>query len=106
MMLIWSLVIDCANATVWSVPVSSTYRSYYHQWTVSHQLWPFESLIFWLACALYASFNFNFAQLCFARFLYFFGLLFSLSRSFFASNFFARGRTFSRLSDFLFCCFP
>src|SRR5450755_4411648 len=57
--------------------------------------------------ALYTPlFNFNFAQLCFARFLCFFGLLFSLSRSFFASNFFARGRTFSCLSSFLFCCLP
>src|SRR5258708_36234860 len=53
--------------------------------------------------ALYTSFfNFNFAQLCFARLLCFFNLLFSLSRRFFASKFFARGRTFSYLSNFFF----
>jgi hypothetical protein len=52
---------------------------------------------------LYAPFfNFNFAQLCFARLLCFFNLFFSLSRRFFASKFFARGRTFSCLSNFLF----
>jgi hypothetical protein len=57
--------------------------------------------------ALYAPFfNFNFAQLCFARLLCFFNLLFSLSRSFFASKFFARGRTFNCLSNFFFYCFP
>jgi hypothetical protein len=47
-------------------------------------------------------FNFNFAQLFFARFLYFFYLLFCLSRNFFASKFFARNRTFSFLSNFFF----
>ena len=57
--------------------------------------------------ALYTSlFSFNFAQLCFTRFLYFLNFLFNLSRSFFASNFFARNRTFSCLSDFLFYCLP
>src|ERR1700733_10653595 len=56
---------------------------------------------------LYALFfNFNFAQLFFARFLYFFYLFFCLSRSFFASKFFARNRTFSFFSNFLFYCFP
>jgi hypothetical protein len=57
--------------------------------------------------ALYALlFNFNFAQLFFARFLYFLCLLFCLSRSFFASKFFARGRTFNFLPSFLFYCLP
>src|SRR5258708_6941208 len=51
-------------------------------------------------------FNFNFAQLFFARFLCFFCLFFCLSRNFFASKFFARGRTFSCLSNFFFCCLP
>src|SRR5277367_4921217 len=51
-------------------------------------------------------FNFNFAQLFFARFLCFFCLLFCLSRSFFASKFFARSHTFSFLSNFLFYCLP
>src|SRR5258705_7200429 len=55
--------------------------------------------------ALYAPFfNFNFAQLCFARLLCFFDLLFSLSRRFFASKFFARGSTFSYLPSFPFYC--
>jgi hypothetical protein len=53
--------------------------------------------------ALYTFFfNFNFAQLFFARFLCFLYLLFCLSRSFFASKFFARSRTFSFLFNFLF----
>jgi hypothetical protein len=53
--------------------------------------------------ALYALFfNFNFAQLFFARFLCFLCLLFCLSRSFFASKFFARNRTFNFLSSFFF----
>src|SRR5258708_33120145 len=57
--------------------------------------------------AFYALFfNFNFAQLFFARFLCFFCLLFCLSRSFFASKFFPRTRTFSFLSNFLFYCLP
>jgi hypothetical protein len=47
-----------------------------------------------------------FAQLCFARLLYFFNLLFSVSRHFFASKFFARGRTFNYLFSFFFCCLP
>jgi hypothetical protein len=52
--------------------------------------------------ALYTFFfNFNFAQLFFARFLCFLYLFFCLSRSFFASKFFARNRTFS----FFFYCF-
>jgi hypothetical protein len=51
-------------------------------------------------------FDFNFAQLFFACFLCFFGLFFCLSRSFFASKFFARSRTFSFLSSFLFYCLP
>ena len=51
--------------------------------------------------ALYTPiFNFNFAKLCFARFLCFLCLLFCLSRSFFASKFFARSRTFSFLLTF------
>src|SRR6266481_5713954 len=55
--------------------------------------------------ALYTPpFNFNFAQLFFARLLCFFDLLFSLSRRFFASKFFARGRAFNCLSSFLFYC--
>jgi hypothetical protein len=55
--------------------------------------------------ALYTPlFNFNFAQLCFARLLYFFDLLYSLSRRFFASKFFVRGRAFNCLSNFLFYC--
>jgi hypothetical protein len=41
-------------------------------------------------------------KLRFARFLYFCYLLFSLSRSFFASKFFARNRTFSYLPNFFF----
>jgi hypothetical protein len=57
--------------------------------------------------ALYTSlFNFNFVQLFFARFSCFLYLLFCLSRSFFASKFFARSRTFSFLSSFLFYCLP
>jgi hypothetical protein len=49
-------------------------------------------------------FNFNFAQLFFARFLGFLYLLFCLSRNFFASKFFARSHTFSFLSSFFFYC--
>jgi hypothetical protein len=57
--------------------------------------------------ALYTPlFNFNFVQLFFARFSCFLYLLFCLSRSFFASKFFARNRTFSFLSSFLFYCLP
>jgi hypothetical protein len=57
--------------------------------------------------ALYTLFfNFNFAQLFFARFLCFLCLFFYLSRNFFASKFFARSRTFSFFSSFLFYCFP
>jgi len=57
--------------------------------------------------ALYAPFfNFNFAQLCFVRLLCFFDLLFSLSRSFFASKFFARNRTFNFFFNFLFYRLP
>jgi hypothetical protein len=57
--------------------------------------------------ALYALFfNFNFAQLFFARFLYFLCLFFYLSRNFFASKFFARSRTFSFLFNFFFYYFP
>src|SRR5271156_2598795 len=51
-------------------------------------------------------FNFNLAQFCLAYFLRLLGLLFSLSRRFFASKFFARRRTFSRLFSFLFYCLP
>jgi hypothetical protein len=50
-------------------------------------------------------FNFNFAQLFFARFLYFLYLLFYLSRNFFASKFFARSRTFNFFFNFLFYYF-
>jgi hypothetical protein len=45
-------------------------------------------------------FNLNFTQLFFARFLCFLYFLFCLSRSFFASKFFARSRTFSFLLTF------
>ena len=51
-------------------------------------------------------FNFNFAQLFFARFLYFLYLLFYLSRRFFASKFFARNRTFNFFFNFLFYRLP
>ena len=99
-------MVDCVNATVRSVPVFSAHRPYHHQSTASHQLWPFKSSIFWPACALYVSFQFQFAQLFFARFLYFFYFLFCLSRSFFASKFFARSRTFNYFSNFFFYCLP
>jgi hypothetical protein len=99
-------MVDCVNATIRSAPVFSAYRSYHHQSTASHQLWPFESSIFWPACALCASFQFQFCA-ALLRALFVLSLPpFRLSRSFFASKFFARGRTFNFFPSILFYCLP
>jgi hypothetical protein len=98
-------MIDYANATVRSAPVFSTHRPHYYQSTASHQLWPFESSIFWPACALYVSFQFKFYAALF-RALFVLSLLPFLPVSQLFREQVLRAQPYVQLSsNFFFYCF-